>query len=263
MEVHHHPDVEHKRKKFKEYFFEFLMIFLAVTLGFFAEGLREHIGDKDKEGKYIESLEEDLKEDTVAITRQMAVNADNLTHIDSIEATLLAGNLDQQSIIKVYRLYPYTLDDEDVTFNDKTYLQLQSTGSLRLINHPDIVNEIINYQRGIKDCRDQASYYTKFLYDVSAESKNIFNAKYTFDLRKAAITYSDTGVVFRSSYFAAFDSLAATTKFDFISTDKKVFSSYCYTLDTYARIIISYLGMIKRQKKMAIKLMAHLHEKYD
>lgn len=32
MEVHHHPHV--KEKKFKEYFLEFIMIFLAVTLGF-------------------------------------------------------------------------------------------------------------------------------------------------------------------------------------------------------------------------------------
>lgn len=39
MEVHHHPHVE--KKNFKEYFLEFLMIFLAVTLGFFAESLRE------------------------------------------------------------------------------------------------------------------------------------------------------------------------------------------------------------------------------
>ena len=31
MEVHHHPHVE--KKNFKEYFLEFLMIFLAVTLG--------------------------------------------------------------------------------------------------------------------------------------------------------------------------------------------------------------------------------------
>ncbi len=47
MEVHHHPHVE--KKNFKEYFLEFLMIFLAVTLGFFAENVREHIGDASKE----------------------------------------------------------------------------------------------------------------------------------------------------------------------------------------------------------------------
>jgi hypothetical protein len=30
MEVHHHPDLHHRRKKFKEYVLEFLMIFLAI-----------------------------------------------------------------------------------------------------------------------------------------------------------------------------------------------------------------------------------------
>jgi len=35
MEVHHHPDLHHRKKKFKEYVLECLMIFLAVTLGFF------------------------------------------------------------------------------------------------------------------------------------------------------------------------------------------------------------------------------------
>ena len=52
MEVHHHPDLHHKKKKFKEYFLEFLMIFLAVTMGFFAESLTEHLGNKEKEKKF-------------------------------------------------------------------------------------------------------------------------------------------------------------------------------------------------------------------
>ena len=45
MEVHHHPDVE--KKGLKEYILEGLMIFLAVFMGFMAESLREHIGDRD------------------------------------------------------------------------------------------------------------------------------------------------------------------------------------------------------------------------
>jgi hypothetical protein len=44
MEVHHHPRVE--KKNFKEYFLEFLMIFLAVTMGFFAENIREYFNDR-------------------------------------------------------------------------------------------------------------------------------------------------------------------------------------------------------------------------
>jgi hypothetical protein len=46
MEVHRHPQLEHKPKPWKEYFLEYIMIFLAVVTGFFAEGLREHMGDR-------------------------------------------------------------------------------------------------------------------------------------------------------------------------------------------------------------------------
>ena len=62
MEVHHHPHVE--KKNFKEYFLEFLMIFLAVTMGFFAENVREYISNKEKENKYIIGIVRDLKLDT-------------------------------------------------------------------------------------------------------------------------------------------------------------------------------------------------------
>src|SRR2546430_3170722 len=43
MEVHKHPHHVTDKKKWGEYFLEFLMIFLAVTLGFFAENIRETI----------------------------------------------------------------------------------------------------------------------------------------------------------------------------------------------------------------------------
>src|ERR1700749_1587555 len=66
MEVHHDPDMHHKRKTFKEYFLEFLMIFLAVALGFFAESLREHIGDNSKEMEYINSVRKDLVTDSIS-----------------------------------------------------------------------------------------------------------------------------------------------------------------------------------------------------
>jgi hypothetical protein len=62
MEVHHHPHEE--KKNFKEYFLEFLMIFLAVTMGFFAENLRESITDHAKEKEYKTLIIEDLQEST-------------------------------------------------------------------------------------------------------------------------------------------------------------------------------------------------------
>jgi hypothetical protein len=59
MEVHHHPDLDHKRKNFKEYFLEFLKIFLAVTMGFFSENIRESIKDKRQVNEYMVSMVND------------------------------------------------------------------------------------------------------------------------------------------------------------------------------------------------------------
>jgi hypothetical protein len=64
MEVHHHPNVE--KKNFRQYFLEFLMIFLAVTMGFFAESIREHLADDAKEKQYILSMIANLKNDVEA-----------------------------------------------------------------------------------------------------------------------------------------------------------------------------------------------------
>jgi len=49
MEVHYHPDLHHQKKNFKEYFLEFLMIFLAVTLGFFSESILNILEKKLRE----------------------------------------------------------------------------------------------------------------------------------------------------------------------------------------------------------------------
>src|SRR6202000_981704 len=63
MEVHHHPDLHHEKKPWKEYLLEGLMIFLAVTMGFFAESLRENISAKEKEHEYVASFQSNLEKD--------------------------------------------------------------------------------------------------------------------------------------------------------------------------------------------------------
>src|SRR4029079_7061608 len=62
MEVHHHPHTA--RKKWSHYFWEFLMLFLAVFCGFLAENQREHIVEKKRAKEYARSLVHDLSNDT-------------------------------------------------------------------------------------------------------------------------------------------------------------------------------------------------------
>jgi hypothetical protein len=67
MEVHHHPDLEHKHKPFKEYLLEGFMIFIAVMMGFIAENIRETIGNDEHVQQLTSQLVQDLKADTVQL----------------------------------------------------------------------------------------------------------------------------------------------------------------------------------------------------
>jgi len=76
MEVHHHPEVE--EKGIKEYLLEGLMIFVAVTMGFFAESIRENITNNEHAKQLSVQLVQDLKSDT-----------SQLREIDSAESFIL------------------------------------------------------------------------------------------------------------------------------------------------------------------------------
>jgi len=66
MEVHHHS---HHPKKWKEYITEFLMLFLAVTLGFMAENVREHQIVAHQTESVIAQLYHELQKDTASLQR--------------------------------------------------------------------------------------------------------------------------------------------------------------------------------------------------
>lgn len=68
MEVHHPPHIHHDKKKWTAYLLEFLMLFLAVTLGFFAENLREHNVEKRKGKQLVVALKDDLVKDTTKLS---------------------------------------------------------------------------------------------------------------------------------------------------------------------------------------------------
>ena len=70
MEVHHHahdPAAPHHKKNWKSYFWEFLMLFLAVFCGFLAEYQLEHKIERDRASELAESFYAELKVDSAAV----------------------------------------------------------------------------------------------------------------------------------------------------------------------------------------------------
>ena len=140
MEVHHHS---HHPKKWKEYITEFLMLFLAVSMGFIAENLREkHIEDERSEElmhAFISDIKENQKQlDSLIINNQRlshyydSMSFDNGFGKRQVDLLKLADNLD----LKMYRF-----------INKKTiFEQMKSSGALRYIQDKEILKSMIRYE---------------------------------------------------------------------------------------------------------------------
>jgi hypothetical protein len=179
MEVHYHPHLSHgEKKKFKAYLSEFLMIFLAVTMGFIAENIREHITEHTKEKEYIHSFVEHLKSDTASMKETIAVNKNILTGLDSIIALAkkdMANDIDRRSF---YHLTSKYLSNYSVfKANDNVMQQLKYSGDLRVIRKAHIADSLVSY--------DEVS---KAVYDQGQIAANLF--KEATDLQEEVIDFS-------------------------------------------------------------------------
>src|SRR5205814_2050083 len=84
MEVHKHPHHVTHKKKWGEYLLEFIMLFLAVFLGFIAENIREHIVEQNRAKEFSGSLVQDLQNDTIAINSQLKIGRLYIAISDSL-----------------------------------------------------------------------------------------------------------------------------------------------------------------------------------
>jgi hypothetical protein len=143
MEVHHHPQLHHDPKPWKEYFLEFLMIFLAVTLGFFAENIREHFVEAGRAKEYAQSLYDDLKIDTAVIQRTYDEKEWIYAKFDSVGKMLESNDCKYNEFI--YYVERYIIFNDVFTSQDITYQQLRSSGNFRYIKNIALYKSIADY----------------------------------------------------------------------------------------------------------------------
>jgi len=156
MEVHYHPHLHHQSKEWKEYFLEFMMIFFAVTMGFFAENMRERITNNEKEEHYIHSLAEDVKADTAQLHGYIRFKKAVYVYCDSLQSVILHTNVFKNS----NSLYTYSRELARYVLyypSDRTIEQLKN-GNMHLIHTWEVSNAISEYYSR-----------TKFMQEVDRE----------------------------------------------------------------------------------------------
>ncbi|HET6766742.1 MAG TPA: hypothetical protein VFH08_05070 [Chitinophagaceae bacterium] len=143
MEVHAHAHTA--RKKWTHYFWEFLMLFLAVVCGFLAENQREHMIEHNREKQYMQSLLRDLYADTAMIHAAIPRKEGRIKAVDSV-FIFFKANPDANSISgKLFRTIRRTNFDARFIRNNITVNQLKNAGGMRLIRKKQIADSISSY----------------------------------------------------------------------------------------------------------------------
>ena len=144
MEVHHHAHTA--RKKWTHYFWEFLMLFLAVFCGFLAENQREHMIEHQREKKFIRSLISDLSADTNRLGTIIKLRNETAVMLDSFMVLLNKPDAEKFSRT-IYYFNSYATRGVAFRFTaaDGTMQQLKNGGNLRLIRKASVSDSIIAY----------------------------------------------------------------------------------------------------------------------
>ncbi len=143
MEVHHHGHV-HSQKKWKEYLFQFLMLFLAVTMGFVVENQREHYVEHQREKKFASLLYEDFRRDTALLNRIIPIKEWRAIKLDSLAYLFDLPDL-QANAAAIYYYSCFVDLAYGFAPSDATIQQLRSSGSLRYFRNQRLYNAITNY----------------------------------------------------------------------------------------------------------------------
>ena len=151
MEVHHHPKVE--KKNFKEYLMEGLMIFIAVTIGFFAEKIRENISDREKEKDLMQSLIIDLKEDSTTIENQIKTSQQRQLYSDSLITIVHDRNVIENSA-SFYYYGRITARWLSFSNNSRSFDQMKNGGLFRVIKNDNVVKQLMAYYEYIPQIKN-------------------------------------------------------------------------------------------------------------
>lgn len=151
MEVHHHPHVE--KKSFKEYFLEFLMIFLAVTLGFFAENIREHHSEKENAKRFLETYRDELEQQRNIFDVYKRIFQAKVINCDSLKF-IFYQNEENKKLDVLKRLMVPAISLVDIPINTSSYDQIVNSGALRYINNIALRDSMSVYKGMIETNKD-------------------------------------------------------------------------------------------------------------
>ena len=218
METHAHHLNTAPGKKWTHYFFEFLMLFLAVFLGFIAENQREHNVEKNRAHQFLQSMLLDVSTNIKNLDSLLHQDRAIIANHDSLMNWLLADSATIDRAAFDRRLGAVWI--RNFLVRKETYEQMKSSGSLRYIGNIEFLKKMMDYERvtNFAQFRNQEferKYYTELFipalykaYDLTCQvNLDTSNHADIFKMEKLArhhdVLSGNDAVIFRHDMGAA------------------------------------------------------------
>jgi hypothetical protein len=162
MEVHAHTHTQ--RKKWTNYFWEFLMLFLAVFCGFLAEYQLEHKIERDRAKQFLQSMFVDVRTNIKILDSLLNQDEIMIANYDSLVNWLLLDSATIDRAAFARKMGAVWIRNYFV--RKETYDQMKASGALRYVGNIDFLKKLMDYERinNFAQTRNQEferKYYTE------------------------------------------------------------------------------------------------------
>lgn len=245
IEVHHHPKVE--KKKVKEYLMEGLFIFIAVSLGFIADNIREHFSNKEIEKRNMELIADNLRGDIENIKENIRYNEEKVKILDTLISYKGIKNVDSLYSQRFSYLVTKSIYNPTFFSNTAAIDQMKFSGSLRLVKNKEILSGIYKYEsmnehiatnrEGINDDDD------RFVENISTflDMQNLAKSR--------GIHFLETNQIISNKQL--------------LNNQQNIFKFFNQAIMRKSILEIIWLPQMRKQQKNAEELVKLLEQEYD
>ena len=171
------------------------MLFLAVTMGFIVENIREQYIESHRAHELVIPLLEDIREDTSALNTLIELREKQTKVLDTIR-DIMKGEDWKQGSRKLYSLFRIYIRRQEFQNRNTTIDQLKNSGYLRYFKDQKLVSLIQQYVIDIQLVKDRQSRELQ----VMDNSIDLISSKF-FDQSAFELPISEKDIIIPESMF--------------------------------------------------------------
>jgi len=251
MEVHHHTNTHNT--KWTHYLWEFVMLFLAVTLGFYAENLRENNKLHHEATTNMRSLLSDLRADVNMFDSVIDRNDYSIAMADSL-VELLHSDITRTADIYFYAR-SVTANIGYYYSNAKSFEQMKSSGLLRLVHPQELLDSIGSYYTSYQWLENQLALLRMKMDQIHKDNADLFDS-YEFNtmMKFVRTNYTDTRHIIINR---------PVSNPRLLSTDPAKVNAVSMNYHYYLTTARFYRATADRLRGLAQRLIVWINKEYD